>query len=1405
MAEDESTAPDEAGRQSAIRRWPPRAMRALRWAGTALFVLLLLFAATVAWLHTAPGRQFIVDQIAKVAPASGLSVRVGRIEGSVLWGSTLYDVELRDANDVLFLEIPEVDLNWRPYKFPFTGLDVRHLVLHDGTLHAAPELLPGDPDAPILPDFDIRIDRFVVDDLRIAEGLLGEERLIDFRARADIRDGRVLLDANGDLGGGDVLTALIDAEPDGDRFVVNLDYRAPAGGLLAELVGASEDMRARIVGDGSWESWTGALVVDRGDINLAAVRIRNNGGLYRLVGQARPSEYLSGLPAAALGEVVSLALVGTLENSVLRGGYALRGAGINGDGEGVIDLANNAVQGLALRAELLDPRLFGDGVTLSDARLDATLDGPFRDLAVLHRLSIGRLDASGTVLTDLVQEGTLVWDGTRATLPLQLQVARVVSGNGIIDPRLVNGRGTGTVVYSDGRLASDNLAIRFRGLQADLALSGDLDRGLYGLAGPVRAQGLALEGLGTADAQARIQLRVGGRPAWLLQADFNGRMARVTNATLANLAGEDIGFRGGVTLGAGQPVVFRRASLTASKLQLMLDGRVDAGRTTLAGNGQHVDYGDFTVEAELADDGPRAVLVFSEPLPAAGLRNVRVALSPTEDGFAIETDGESMLGPFDGLLELVSPEEGPTRIAIQRLDVSQTSVTGDLTLDDGGIAGDLALAGGGVDGTIAFAPDVSGQRFAVDINASNAEFGGETKLTIRQAAIDANGFFGDGTSTINGEMRAAGIAYGNFFLGRLAARAQVNDGVGDFDATLAGRRGEQFDLDLTGRVAPERIALAARGTYAGRNIAMPRRAVLLGTEDGGWRLERTQLSLGNGMVIAEGRFGGTEPMQGRVSLARMPLSLTDVVAGDMGLGGSVSGIIDVQAGADGVPTGEARVMVEGLTRSGLVLTSRPINLALVARLTPDQLAARAVMENRSGSTRGRLQARIANLPAAGSLVERLYAGNLFAQARYDGPAASLWRLAAIDLIDIRGPLRLAADVRGTLGNPQVRGSLAGDSLRVQSALTGTDLDGVRARGRFAGSRLQLTSFAGTAANGGQVSGSGFIDLAGLSATRGPRIDLRLAMRDAQVMDLPTMGATVTGPMRIISDGTGGTIAGRLRVRQARWALGVADEAEQLPDIAVTEINLPLDYAPIARQSAPWRYLIDASAPGGIEVDGMGLDSEWRGDIRLRGTTEDPRIGGQVTIVPRQGFYSFAGVRFDITRGVIDFDQSMPIDPRINLLAETEVDGLSVDVSITGSASRPAIVFNSSQGLPQEEILARLLFGGSVANLTATDALQLGAALASLQGGGGLGPINQLRGAIGLDRLRLLPSDPALERGTSVALGKNFGRRFYVEIITDGAGYNATEVEFRITSWLSLLASINSLGRGETSLEFSRDY
>jgi translocation and assembly module TamB len=1404
MAEEEVIEDGEEVTVRSARRHPAR--RALIWIGRLLVLLLALIALTVLFLHTGSGRQYIVDRIARVAPASGLSVSVGRIEGSVLWNASLFDVEFRDANGTLFLQVPEVELNWRPYKFLFSGLDVRSLVLHDGTLFAVPELNPGDPDAPILPDFDIRVDRFVIDDLRVVEGLIDGERVVDFRAEADIRDGLVYLDADGDLGGGDHLEALVNVEPDGDRFDIDFDVRAPEGGLLATLAGADEDMRLRLLGAGTWERWDGAFVARSGGERIAALKVYNRTGRYRISGLVWHRDFVTGLPAQALGDVAAVAAIGTLEDSVLDGTLALRGRGMNLDGEGAVDLADNAFDGVQLQLELVDSELFGPGLTMRDALVRATFDGPFGGFAAPFELTVGEADFGGTVFTGIAERGTLTYDGTRWTMPLNASVQRIVSGNALIDPRLVDGRLTGTVTLADEDLRSDNLALRFPGMRADLTLRGDINRGAYALAGPVEMRGLALENLGTIDAGARIRFAIADGVPWRLAANFTGRMPSVTNATLANLAGENIRFGGGVTLGADRPIVFNRTSITASKLTLLLDGRVESGGTTLAGAGRHVDYGPFTVEAALTGEGPRAVLVFADPLPAAGLRDVRVALAPTEDGFSIETSGGSMLGPFDGLLHLYAPEDGPTRIAIDRLEISRTNVTGELVLGEGAASGTLLLAGGGLDGTIALAPRGGGQGFVLDLTADDARFGGDTPLAIGRADIDVSGFFAEGSSTIQGTVRAQGISYGTMFIGRLAADADVTDGRGTFNASLAGRRGSRFQLQMTGDVAPERIAVAARGSYGGRPISMPRHAVLLRQDDGSWQLQRTQLNFAGGIAIAEGNFGGEGGPQGRLSLSGMPLSLLDVVVSDLGLGGTISGVVDFQAGPGGVPTGEARVMVDNLTRSGLLLSSRPVDLALVARLSPTLVQARAVIEE-DGQTRGRFQGRIANLPQDGSLYDRLSAGDLFAQLRYDGPADALWRLAALDMIDITGTLRVAADVTGSLTTPQVRGSLAGDSLRVQSTLTGTDVRQVRARGRFSGSRLQLTSFAGTAPNGGSVSGSGIVDLADMGPGRGPGIDLRIAARDAEILDMATMGATVTGPLRIVSDGVGGTIAGRLAVNEARWRLGVAGEAEELPDIATREINLPADVAPPAAPGAPWRYLIDAVARDGIEVDGMGLDSEWSADIALRGTTSDPRIGGTARIVPRQGFYSFAGARFEITRGIIDFDEAGPLDPQIDLVAETESESgdITVQVQVSGSATRPEITFSSTPSLPEEEILAQLLFGGSISDLSATDALQLGAALASLRGGGGMDPINRLRSAIGLDRLRIVAADPALDRGTALALGKRFGRRFYAEVITDGRGYTATEVEFRITSWLSLLATISSLGRESVALEYSRDY
>ena len=124
--------------------------------------------------------------------------------------------------------------------------------------------------------------------------------------------------------------------------------------------------------------------------------------------------------------------------------------------------------------------------------------------------------------------------------------------------------------------------------------------------------------------------------------------------------------------------------------------------------------------------------------------------------------------------------------------------------------------------------------------------------------------------------------------------------------------------------------------------------------------------------------------------------------------------------------------------------------------------------------------------------------------------------------------------------------------------------------------------------------------------------------------------------------------------------------------------------------------------------------------------------------------------------------------------------------MTGRSQRPEIAFTSTPALPQDELLSRILFGTSITNLSAPEAVQLAAAVASLNDPrGGLDPINAVRRSIGLDRLRILPADVTQGIGTQLAAGKYFGRRVYVEVVTDGRGYSATTVEYQITRWLSL--------------------
>jgi translocation and assembly module TamB len=76
------------------------------------------------------------------------------------------------------------------------------------------------------------------------------------------------------------------------------------------------------------------------------------------------------------------------------------------------------------------------------------------------------------------------------------------------------------------------------------------------------------------------------------------------------------------------------------------------------------------------------------------------------------------------------------------------------------------------------------------------------------------------------------------------------------------------------------------------------------------------------------------------------------------------------------------------------------------------------------------------------------------------------------------------------------------------------------------------------------------------------------------------------------------------------------------------------------------------------------------------------------------------------------------------------------VNVSGSPADPKVTFSSTPELPQDEVLARLLFDRSTSSLSPFEIAQIAAAVAQMSGvgGGAANPLDRVRSLLGLDRL-----------------------------------------------------------------------
>jgi translocation and assembly module TamB len=399
---------------------------------------------------------------------------------------------------------------------------------------------------------------------------------------------------------------------------------------------------------------------------------------------------------------------------------------------------------------------------------------------------------------------------------------------------------------------------------------------------------------------------------------------------------------------------------------------------------------------------------------------------------------------------------------------------------------------------------------------------------------------------------------------------------------------------------------------------------------------------------------------------------------------------------------------------------------------------------------------------------------------------------------VTGAITIDTTVTGAAASAQIGGKirLAKGSLRDYAQ--GINLSDIT--GELSGSQglLRIEKLTARAAPG-DVSVEGTI---GVLQPKIP-VDLKVTAKNAQPIANNIVTANlnadikVTGTARERLD-----VAGKIDVNRA----DVEIPSGLPPNVAVLDVRRPGEAPPKPPEKPLVIGLnITVNAPRQILVKGRGLDAELGGELRIRGTTDSPAVGGGFDL--QRGFFTLASSKLTFTNGNVTFGGAgltNKIDPTLDFTAQTQVADITAIVRITGLADAPKIELTSTPELPQDEILARVLFGQSASQLTALQVVQIGTALATLSGGGGgLNPVAKIQKALGLDRLSVGGGSSTGTNGTqqntgaSIEAGRYVSSRVFVAVKESTTGTSQLAVDVDLTKHLKLQTK---LGNGNTTAQ-----
>ena len=380
------------------------------------------------------------------------------------------------------------------------------------------------------------------------------------------------------------------------------------------------------------------------------------------------------------------------------------------------------------------------------------------------------------------------------------------------------------------------------------------------------------------------------------------------------------------------------------------------------------------------------------------------------------------------------------------------------------------------------------------------------------------------------------------------------------------------------------------------------------------------------------------------------------------------------------------------------------------------------------------------------------------------------RLAALDGQRVEGSLNSDLTFSGTLAKPQANGSLKVANADFADVSSGAVLRDLNLTLRASGQQIAIEELRATDGNAGRLNGDGRADLGSPDLP----FSASVTLTDFQPVYRDDLSMHVGGTVGIKGDKSASAVEGKFLIDRAE--INIPSGGSGGGNIPVIELTGGSGVEPGAGPQAtqPYKIRLDVTvdAPERIFVRGRGLESEWGGSVKAEGTAAKPVVTGQIEV--KRGFINFLDRRFDITKGTVSLDGAVPPDPEVDLAASFKTSTITGILRVTGRATDPKLELTSEPPLPQDEIMAQILFGRDVSKITPVQGVQLAAALNSLRGGGP-GILDKLRQGLGVDTLDVGGEGA----NSSIKAGKYLSDNVFLEVqqgVTPGSSKATVEVQ-----------------------------